>query len=158
VLEWLRALGLHWPPLPAKVWATRDIQCRRHTRCIVSVIAWMNGLLTYRQPGDHIFMPGSRLKRWRRAIFIQYGWKMMGCKVIRIRQTSTEMQLTILYREKEKRQSSEVMYRSLKGVEDRETRWCGGWGIFRGTVEGEVLRILESFWWITLSYRKWNLS
>ena len=32
------------------------------------------------------------------------------------------MQLMILYREKEKRQSLEVVYRSLKGVEDRETR------------------------------------
>jgi len=84
VLEWLRALGLHWPPPPAKVWATRDIQWRRHTRCIVGVIAQMNGLLTYWQPGDHVFVPGSRSKCRRHAIFIQYDWKMLGRKVIRI--------------------------------------------------------------------------
>ena len=97
--------------------------------------------LIYQQPGDHVFVLGSQSERRRHAIFIQYDWKMLGRKVIQMCWTGTTMQLTILYREKEKKQSSEVIYGSLKEAEDRETRWHGGWGIYRGTVKGEVSRI-----------------
>jgi len=78
--------------------------------------------LTYWQPGDHVFVLGSRLKHRRHAIFIQYDWKMLERKVIQMCWIGTMMQLTILYREKEKKQSLEVIYGSLKEMEDRETR------------------------------------